>query len=44
MNVMNGLMHGAFWKSHDGGVAEIECLQVDQLTNAFREQSQDFRF
>ena len=42
MNVMNGLMHDAFWKSYDASVGEVELLQVNQLLEAFGEQSQDF--
>ena len=35
MNVMNGLMHGAFWKSHDAGPGDVKLLQVDQLPESF---------
>ena len=35
---MNGLMHDAFWKSHDFGPGDVKLLQVDQLTDAFGEQ------
>ena len=34
---MNGLMHDAFWKSHDAGPGDVKLLQVDQLTDSFGE-------
>ena len=35
---MNGLMHDAFWKSHDAGPGDVELLQVGQLAESFGEQ------
>ena len=40
LNVMNGLMHDAFWKSHDFGPGDVKLLQVDQLTDAFGQRPQ----
>ena len=44
LNVMNGLMHDAFWKSHDFGPGDVKLLQVDQLTESFGEWQSKFPF